>query len=150
VRAIVEHGDEMMTTSHKRSIIGSVFAVCLIFSSSCTRHDVLPSSILNTIPKPKVDAYSKVCDASQWKNPYLVVRPRGVEILGMDGLVSPNNLETVLGALPKTAWPYGRIVAVQELGIRSGDDDQLITEVLNDVLSTLKTLEIEVSRWPSA
>jgi len=140
----------MIRSNQEGSIIGAVLAVCLVLGSSCTRHDAQQLPFPNNIPIARREAYSGIREASQWKNPYLVVRPRGVEILSVESLVAPENLQTVLGALPSTAWPYGRIVAVQELGIRSGNDDQMIAEVLEEVLATLKRLDVEVSRWPSA
>ena len=53
--------------------------------------------------------------------------------------------------LPVAAWPYGRIVAVQDIGVKAGDrsDGQLIAANLESSLAVLKQLKVMVYRWPS-
>ena len=47
---------------------------------------------------------------------------------------------------------YGRVVAVQDIGIRAADgrDEQPIADNRNLALAILKTLRVTVERWPSA
>jgi|SRR5437879_4776199 len=40
-------------------------------------------SLENRIPKPDPKKYHSVQDAKDWKNPYLIVRRDGIEIVGM-------------------------------------------------------------------
>ena len=124
--------------------------VCMEIGCSCSHTKSSPVSFPENLAEASPNAYREIRDAADWKNPYLVIRPNGVEILHVSPLVEPTNLKTTLSSLPYTAWPYGKIVAVQELGIRSGDDDQKIKEVLAEVLSILQKMNIEISRWPSA
>src|SRR5438132_7649987 len=75
------------------------------------------------IPKPDPKKYHSVQDAKDWKNPYLVVRRDGIEIVGMTPVGRAITVESVPGVLerlPASAWPYGLVVAVQDIGILSG------------------------------
>lgn len=57
---------------------------------------------------------------------------------------------TLLG-LPITAWPYGRIVAVQEIGLGpvDGSDLKPIADNLATTLTILKYLNVTANRWPN-
>lgn len=101
--------------------------------------------------------YKFILDAKDWANPYLVIRRDGIEVISK-GLpsgrrtVSSTDLRRTLIELPTTAWPYGRVVVVQDIGIRAADhsDEQPIADNRNVTLSILKTLQVIVERWPSA
>lgn len=101
--------------------------------------------------------YRSIRDAKDWKNPYVVIRPDGIEVIA-SGLrsgrqtVTATDLQRTLLDLPMTAWPYGRVVAVQEIGIRAADrsDDQPIADNLGVTLAILKALQVTIERWPSA
>ena len=93
----------------------------------------------------------------KWKNPFLVIRPEGIEFDtggGTDGdhIVSISNLREALTDLPPEAWPLGRIVAVQEIGIRSGQqkDNEAIARNREAVREILESLKIAANWWPSA
>jgi hypothetical protein len=69
------------------------------------------------MPDPK--KYHSVRDAKDWKNPYLIVRRDGIEILGMTPVgraIAVESVPGVLDRLPDSAWPYGLVVAVQDKG----------------------------------
>ena len=100
--------------------------------------------------------YESIRDAKDWQNPYLVIRRDGIEVIAK-GLpsgrqtIASTDLRRTLVALPVTAWPYGRVVALQDIGIRASDrsDEQPIADIRNVTLAILKTLQITVERWPS-
>jgi hypothetical protein len=100
--------------------------------------------------------YNAIRVASDWENPYLVIRPDGIAVIAK-GIVSGRktvssaDLEQTLIELPLTAWPYGRVVAVQDISIFSGarSDDELIAKNREAALSILKRLRVEVERWPA-
>src|SRR6266576_5240940 len=80
----------------------------------------------NRIPKPDPKKYDSVQDAKHWKNPYLIVRPDGIEIIGVAPVGRGIVVESVSGLLerlPDSAWPYGLVVAVQDIGILSAKTD---------------------------
>jgi len=98
--------------------------------------------------------YRSIHDAKDWANPYLVIRP---EVISKDlpsgslmG-VPATDLRRTLISLPVTAWPYGRVVAVSDVGIREADlsDEKALTDTRNSALATLKTLQVTVERWPA-
>jgi len=125
---------------------GTVLAVILLSASCSKPQTVFP----NTIPPANKALYAVILDMAQWKNPYLTIRPEGVEMRGTAGVFAPEEIGKKLEKLPLAAWPYGRIVAVSEIGIRSRGDDRAISEVLKKALAILKDLGIEVNRVPSA
>lgn len=79
-------------------------------------------SLQNRIPKPDPKKYRSVQDAKDWKYPYLIVRPDGIEILGITpvgGSIPVQSVPRALERLPDSAWPYGLLAAVQDIGILS-------------------------------
>jgi len=105
----------------------------------------------------KQQRYKSIRDAKDWKNPILVIRRDGIEVIAK-GLpsgsrtVPPSDLRQALIELPVTAWPFGRVVAVQEIGLREPDlsDGKAIGDNLDATLAILKTLQVSAERWPSA
>jgi hypothetical protein len=99
--------------------------------------------------------YESVRDARNWENPYLVIRTEGIEVnakqlpSGRKTVVAAGLERTLLG-LPMNAWPYGRVAAVQQNGVRAaGDsDDELIADNLKAALTTLKKLDVTMNQWP--
>ena len=111
-------------------------------------------SLQDRIPKPDPKKYNSVRDAKDWKNPYLIVRRDGIEILGMTPVgraIAVQSVPGVLDRLPDSAWPYGLVVAVQDIGIVSGTADLTNIETNRiKLLDLLKKLRVAVERWPSA
>jgi len=109
-------------------------------------------SLENRIPKPDPKKYHSVQDAKDWKNPYLIVRRDGIEIVGMTPVgraITVESVPAVLERLPASAWPYGLVVAVQDIGILSGKTDLAHIEAnRTKLLNLLKELGIAVDRWP--
>jgi hypothetical protein len=101
--------------------------------------------------------YKSIRDVKDWGNPYLVIRRDGIEVIAKGVLssrqtVASTDLRRTLLELPVTAWPYGRVVAVQDIGVRAADrsDEQPIADNRSVTLAILKTLQVTVERWPSA
>ena len=70
--------------------------------------------------------YKSIRDANDWENPYLIIRRDGIEVMvkrlpSSRKTVAAADLARTLIGLPVTAWPYGRVVAVQEISIREAD-----------------------------
>ncbi len=102
--------------------------------------------------------YRSIRDGKDWKNPKLVILRDGIEVIarGLPSdrrtVVAAADLQQTLIHLPVSAWPYGRVMAVQEIGIRQVDrsDDKAIADNLEAALAVLKTLQVMADRWPSA
>jgi hypothetical protein len=92
---------------------------------------------MELIPPPSKTRYMAVKSLTVWENPYLTVQGAMVTLhvvladantsdLGTGGMLRPvgarrqvlnvrvGDLPTALNAVPKSAWPYGRVVAVEE------------------------------------
>jgi hypothetical protein len=150
----------------------AILSMCLLLSqvtAACYQKDQLPTARSSAglqqtrkelnphIPPPDPSKYKDVRDAREWQNPYLVVRAEGVEVIWRSAAVQRriipcDEVATFLEALPATAWPYGRVVAAQEIGIRRGDgrDDQPIAENKERVERILGSLGVKVDWWASA
>ena len=106
------------------------------------------------IKPPAAQRYKAVRDARKWENPYLMVGPDSIVVRakGLAGLkiVPVEDLEQTLTELPVTAWPYGRVVAVQENGNRADQsDDKPIADNVAAARATLKKLGVTFDKWPS-
>jgi hypothetical protein len=136
----------------KRGLLGVVFVAQLI-ASTLFGWTQTPQSLQNRIPKPDPKKYHAIHDAKDWKNPYLIVRCDGVEIVGMTPVgqaIPVDSVPGVLKGLPDSAWPYGLVVAVQDIGLASEGDPPRIEANRKRLLVLLKKLAIAVDLWPSA
>ena len=124
-----------------------------LVATACIGCTQTSRSLHTRIPKPDPKKYNSVQDAKDWKNPYLVVRRDGIEIVGITPVGHAISVESTPGTLeklPDSAWPYGLIVAVQDIGIVSGKTDLARIEAnRTKLLNLLKDLGIAVDRWPS-
>src|SRR5579872_1822391 len=112
----------------KRGSLGAVFVAQLV-ASTLFEWAQTPQSLQNRIPKPDSKKYRAIQDAKDWKNPYLIVRRDGVEIVGMTAVgqaIPVNSVPGVLKGLSESAWPYGLVVAVQDIGVVSEGDPRRI------------------------
>jgi len=110
-------------------------------------------SLQSRIPKPDPKKYHSVQDAADWKNPYLIVRRDGIEIIGKMAVghsIPVDSVPGILKELPDSAWPYGLVVAVQDIGIVSPGDPARVKANRKALLTLLKKLGIAVDLWPSA
>lgn len=137
----------MRTTRRLTVVITLEFAAAILCWAQ-PRH-----SLRKRVPKADPAKYRDVRDARDWKNPYLVVHPDGIEIVGVTSRGSSIPIESIgaaLGALPQSAWPYGLVVAVQDLGVVAPGDGPRIRANRKSPLRTLKQLGVAVDLWPSA
>ena len=97
--------------------------------------------------------YKGVRDAKDWANPYLVLRPDGIEVLSKSlprgrKLIPAGQLRRALVSLPLKAWPYGRVVALQEVGIRTANDEALMSRNKAKAQRVLRSLRLKADWWP--
>jgi hypothetical protein len=117
--------------------------------------DIGASPLKNRIPPPDPNKYRSVRDARDWQNPYLMVQANGIRPISGVGvsvapIMSPADVVAYLEKLPSIAWPYGLVVAVQENGIRAGDDDARIKKNREELVGLLEKAGVKVAGWPSA
>ena len=139
-----------MLTSHTGLTIGWL---CTILSlaqvQSCTP---LQTQLNASIPEAKPELYKNYNDTSEWLNPALqVCSPNEVTLIVLSitkdrRVVAKADLRRTLVALPVAAWPFGRVIAVQECSISTGED--ALIQNIDDVLAIVKDLGLEIERWP--
>lgn len=125
---------------------------------------------LDMIPPPSKTRYMAISTLNSWENPYLTVQGSMVTLhvlmadgnpsaLGQGGMLRPvgarrrnldiriSDLPTALNAIPQNAWPYGRVVAVEEahgvpVNARPG-----VRRNVETVLKTLGDLGVVAYEW---
>ena len=137
----------------KARLLFVIFVAQLLTSILTVRSQTSPS-LSSRIPKPDPNKYQVIRDGKDWQNPYLVVRPEGIEIYRITPPAQGVPVESVLDILehlPDSAWPYGLVVVVSDVGVLSSRKDVLrINANRSKLMKTLKRQGIAVELWPSA
>lgn len=125
---------------------------------------------LDLIPPPSKNRYLAVHTLTAWQNPYLTVQGQMVTLhvtladanttdLGVGGILRPvgarrqdlnvrtMDLPAALNAVPQTAWPYGRVVAVEEAHDIPAADRPIVRRNLEATMQMLNDLGIVVDEW---
>ena len=110
---------------------------------------------LNSVPVPDEDKIRVIRTAEDWHNPYIIIGPIDFELIHDDQSKKRNrynllDLENFLLNLPLAKWPLGKVIAVQEIGIRSSHDDEKIKTNREALIRMLQSHRIKVDLWPSA
>ena len=115
-----------------------------------------PAIRLQEIPAANPSQYRNKTANKDWKNPYLIVREDGIGLLDLSNneihILKPEEISAALAALPSSAWPYGRVVAVQE-GKMSGIADSSKVQLRKNralLAGTLEELKVAINWIPSA
>jgi hypothetical protein len=86
-----------------------------------------PNAILQALPPADPAKYEHIRDMKNWRNPYLIVRTDGVALYdsadSAEIILKTDDLLAALAKLPASNWPYGRVVAAQENGVRASKQD---------------------------
>jgi hypothetical protein len=90
-----------------------------------------------------------------WRNPYLIVRVDGVGLLDVSNneqqIVDPDKLSEALARLPGSAWPYGRVVAIQEMSVTGSEQDKAkLRRNRALVAGALESMQVLINWVPSA
>ena len=125
---------------------------------------------LEQIPLPSKSRYMAVRSLSIWENPYLTVQGSMVTLhvtvadantttLGVGGLLRPvgarrqdlnvrtSDLPAALNAIPQTAWPYGRVVALEEAHDAPASARPELRRNMEAAIKTLGDLGVIVYEW---
>ncbi len=143
--------------------LGFLTAVSLVlFSCSPTPQAADPAAVevsatarILAIPPASPAKYRGMVNMKNWRNPYLILRTDGVALLDPDNheehLLKPQELTQTLANLPPSSWPYGRVVAVTEQGVKSSSDDGVkIRQVRAIVAGTLESMHVLINWIPPA
>src|ERR1035441_9305408 len=125
---------------------------------------------LDLIPPPSKTRYLAVHTLSTWENPYLTVQENMATLhvtladanpsdLGQGGLLRPvgarrqdltirvGDLPAALNAIPENAWPYGRVVAIEEAHDAPASARPAIRRNVEATIKTLSDLGVVVYEW---
>jgi hypothetical protein len=114
-----------------------------------------PAERLANIPAAESKKYEKMTDMKKWQNPYLIIRNDGVGLLDVANhevhILKLDQVLDALASLPRSAWPYGRVIAVQEQSIRDSGDDQTAMRRNRAILAgTLIEAKVLINWVPAA
>jgi outer membrane murein-binding lipoprotein Lpp len=127
---------------------------------------------LERIALPTKSRYVDVHEPGAWSNPFLSVDEKMINLritradanpstLGQGGLLRPNaarrqelqirpqDLTEALIALPEGAWPYGRVVAIEESPLADKRQRPAIRRQIEAIIQQLSDLGVVVDEWPS-
>jgi len=141
-----------MFSATPRVFIGILLAQLLVSENVMWAQTSL--SLCQRITKANSKKYRAIQDGTDWHNPKLVVRPEGIEVIGITPAGQAIPVESVpekLEQLPDSAWPYGLVVMVSDSGIVSSANDVPRMQInRSKLLKVLKAHCIAVDLWPSA
>jgi len=157
VRADVSESDEVRSAEFQLEFFAPAsfpFAPSLRPRAAACPEATLPISqrLPARVPPADPKKYRNVRDASNWRNPYLTINRDGFDLRFQGGrMFGPMSvLARSLVGLPSSVWPYGRVIAGAENGIRSIGDDAKIRNNRDSADKILRELGLTVSWWPSA
>jgi hypothetical protein len=127
---------------------------------------------LEQIPLPTKSLYVDVHEPAQWVNPFLAVGPETVTLRVMQADANPStvgegtllrpaaarrqeldlrlsDLDKAISAIPASAWPYGRVIAVAELPANIPGDRPRVRRNVEFTIRQLGDLGVVVEEWPS-
>ena len=127
-------------------------------------------SELEAIPPPTKSKFANVRSLELWSNPYLTVQDNLLVLhvtvadanpstFGQDGMLRPAGarrqtlsiraaeLPAALNAVPPSAWPYGRVLAVEEAHNTPKSVEPQVRRTMEGVMRTLTDLGVVVYEW---
>lgn len=125
---------------------------------------------IDQIPPPAKSRYLAVHTQENWTNPFLIVgretvhlriilpdanpsaygtgtMPRPTEARKQELDVRLADLPNALSAIPEGAWPYGRVVAVEETPITAKADRPQVRRNVEATIQVLNDLGVVVDEW---
>jgi len=128
---------------------------------------------LEQIPPPAKTRYMTIHTRESWGNPFLIVGKKTVTLRvtypeGPQSDVAPGNLlhppnarkrelelrlsdlPEALAAVPENAWPYGRVIAVEEDAVQARADRVQVRRNVETTMQVLNDLGVVAYEWPGA
>ena len=132
-------------------VVGLGVGLTGCFTQQQAARAVDPGTVLQSIPAADPAKYDRIQDMKRWRNPYLIVRADGVVLFdradSAEIAFKPNDVLAELARLPASNWPYGRVVAAAEGGVRASEQDGVAIRRNKGIVGgTLESAHIAV-RW---
>jgi hypothetical protein len=116
--------------------------------------DAMAQAAIRAVPLADPPKYRGIHDVMKWANPYLLITRDRVDLVDYRNHevhhLRTGEMLQALGKLPPSAWPYGRVVAASENGVRSAGDDALIRRNRGIVAGTLEGLQVHIEWFPAS
>jgi len=136
-------------------VVGTLLLLVVLCQALPQKQSVKKTLVIDSLPAPKDEEIRKIRTPDKWQNPYVIISADGYELILADKKRSNRNLtldelETTLLDLPLERWPLGKVIAVQEAGLRSPGDDLQISSNLRALEHLLEAYKISINDlWPS-
>lgn len=157
IRADVSETDEVRSADLKIEFVAPAmfpFAAVLRAKKTACPELTLPidERIVSRVPAPNPRAYRNVRDAADWMNPYLVITAEGFDLRFQGGQIHGplSILRRTVAGLPTSVWPYGRVIAASENGVRGLGTTEILDKNKEEAEKILRELGLTVEWWPSA
>lgn len=90
----------------------------------------------------------------KWRNPYLIIRADSVALYdpadSAEIILKIDEVLPALARLPASNWPYGRVVAAAETGVRASEQEGIAVRRNKGIVGgMLEGAHVEV-RWVTA
>lgn len=128
---------------------------------------------LDQIPPPSKMRYMAIHTKESWGNPFLIVGKKNLtlrimypegpksEVLGgsmmhpadarkRELVIRFSDLPEALAALPEDAWPYGRVIAIDEDSMALKADRVPVRRNVESTINVLNDLGVVVYEWPGS
>ncbi len=125
---------------------------------------------LQQIPPPSKHLYLNVQRMEDWQNPWLTVQEKMISVhvlmadanpsdLGKGTMlrpqaarvqvlnVDPKNIAEALNAIPRDAWPYGRVIAIEEAHDAPKEARPALRRNIETAVDTLSSIGVVVDEW---
>ncbi len=125
---------------------------------------------LSRIPPPSKNLYMAVTDLNAWENPSLTVQEKMISLhvlmadanpsdLGKGTMlrpeaarrqvlnIDPDNLAEALNAIPQEAWPYGRVIAIEEAHDAPQAARAGLRRNIERAVDTLQNIGVVADEW---
>jgi hypothetical protein len=113
-----------------------------------------PMAILQAIPSADPAEYDHIQNTKNWRNPYLIVRADGVALYdpadSAEIILKPEEVIGALAQLPRSNWPYGRVVAATETAAASDQDGVVIRRNKGLVGGLLQEAHVDIFWVPES
>jgi hypothetical protein len=125
---------------------------------------------LTQVPPPSKNLYMSVGSMNEWQNPSITVQEKMFSLhvlmpdanpsdLGKGTMlrpeaarrqilnITPENLASALTAIPKEAWPYGRVVAIEEAHDAPQAARAQLRRNMETAIDTLQNIGVVADEW---
>ncbi len=125
---------------------------------------------MSKVPPPSKNLYMAVTDLNSWQNPSLTVQEKMISLhvlmpdantsdLGKGTMlrpeaarrqvlnIDPDNLPEALNAIPKEAWPYGRVIAIEEAHDAPASARPQLRRNIEKAVDTLQNIGVVADEW---